>query len=130
MSRLSIESSNPMKKYIILAVLAMFAGAITGFAAEGAAKPKKAPMTPEQRAESMIKNLDKDGDGKLDKAELAAQPAPKAKPGAPASDKPAPSPEERAAKMIERGDKDKDGKLDKAELIEVLKPAPKKPKAQ
>lgn len=120
-------------KHIIATVIAAFvalAVASTGFAAEGAGKKgKKAAATPEQRADNMIKNLDKDADGKLDKAELAAQPAPKPKPGAPASDKPVPTPEERAAKMIERGDKDADGKLDKAELVAVLTPAPKKAKA-
>jgi len=120
-----------MKKQIILAALAAFAVVSTGFAAEGDAKPKgekKPPMTPEARADSMIKNLDKDADGKLDKAELSAQPAPKPKPGAPAPDKPAPTPEERAAKMIEKGDKDADGKLDKTELVAALTQAPKKPK--
>jgi hypothetical protein len=62
-------------------------------------------------------------------AELAAQPAPKPKEGAPAPAKPAPTPEERATKMLERGDTNKDGALDKAELTTVLTPAPKKPKA-
>lgn len=120
-----------MKKYIIFAILTAFATVCTGFAADGAGKGKgKKGQTVEQRADAMIKNLDKDADGKLDKAELAAQPAPQPKPGAPAPTKPVPTPEERATKMMERGDKDKDGKLDRAELIEVLKPAPKKPKAK
>ncbi|RFC41508.1 MAG: EF hand/EF hand [Verrucomicrobia bacterium] len=122
-----------MKKQIILAAVTALAFTSIGFAAEGEGKPKggkKPPMTPELRAEGMIKNLDKDADGKLDKAELAAQPAHKPKPDAPAPTKPAPSPEERAAKMIEKGDKDADGKLDKAELVAVLTATPKKPKAQ
>ena len=121
-----------MKKQIILAAVAAFAVTSIGMAAEGEGKGKgkKPPMTPEMRADAMIKNLDKDADGKLDKAELAAQPAPKPKPGAPAPDpaKPQPTPEERAAKMIEKGDADKDGKLDKTELVKVLTPHPKKPK--
>lgn len=121
-----------MKKHIILMALTAFAVTFTGFAAEGDAKPKggkKPAMSPEERADAMIKNLDKDGDSKLDKAELAAQPAPKPRPNAPAPDKPAPTPEERAARLIERGDKDADGKLDKTELVAALTQGPKKPKA-
>lgn len=120
-----------MKKVLIVMALTAFAAVSTGIAApgEGKGKGKKPPMTPEQRAEGMIKNLDKNADGKLDKAELAAQPAPKPKEGAPAPAKPAPTPEERATKMLERGDTNKDGALDKAELTTVLTPAPKKPKA-
>jgi Ca2+-binding EF-hand superfamily protein len=117
-----------MKKQIILAALTAFAVTSIGFAAEGEGKPKKPPMTPEMRADSMIKNLDKDADGKLDKTELAAQPAPKKKPDAPASTKPEPTPEERAAKMIEKGDTNKDGKLDKTELVTLFTATPKKPK--
>jgi Ca2+-binding EF-hand superfamily protein len=119
-----------MKKQLLLASLTALAVASTGFAAEGDGKgkgAKKPPMTPEQRAEGMIKNLDKDGDSKLDQAELAAMPARPPKPDAPAPAKPAPTPEERAAMMIKRGDKDADGKLDKTELAAVLQAPKKKP---
>jgi len=119
-----------MKKQLLLASFAAFAVAATGIAAEGDGKgAKKAQMTPEKRAESMIKSLDKDADGKLDQAELAAAPVRPPKPDAPAPAKPAPAPEERAAMMIKRGDKDGDSKLDQTELAAVLQAPKKKPAA-
>ena len=97
-----------MKKFLVVATT-LVAGLTVGLAqAEDKEKGKGKGGDPVKRAEGMIKNLDKDGDGMLSKEEFAASP--------------------NAAKMKEKGgegavdkafaarDTNKDGKLDKAEL--------------
>jgi hypothetical protein len=68
-----------MKTYKTIAVatvsaasLMFFSGAALAEENKGEHKEKKQKMTPEQRADEMIQHGDKDGDGKLDKSELAA----------------------------------------------------------
>lgn len=95
-----------MKKFLVAA--ALVAGFSLGVVeAQDAEKGKgKGKGDPAKRAEMMIKQLDKDGNGTLSKEEFAAGPmATKAK--------------EKGAdidKIFAARDKNKDGELDKAEL--------------
>jgi Ca2+-binding EF-hand superfamily protein len=98
-----------MKKFFVVATT-LVAGFAIGLAQaeDGKEKGKGKGGDPVKRAEGMIKNLDKDGNGTLSKEEFAASP--------------------NAAKMKEKGgegaidkvfaarDTNKDGQLDKAEL--------------
>ncbi len=96
-------------KTILIVATTFAAGLTLGFSqAEEKGKDKGKGGDPVKRAEGMIKNLDKDGDGMISKEEFAANP--------------------NAAKMKEKGgegaidkafaarDTNKDGQLDKAEL--------------
>lgn len=96
-----------MNKFLVLATLV--AGLAVGLQAEegkGKGKGEGKGGDPAKRAEAMIKQLDKDGNGTLSKEEFAAGPM--------------------AAKAKEKGgdidkifagrDKNSDGQLDKAEL--------------
>jgi hypothetical protein len=96
----------------MIAATAAFAAALTlGVAQDGKAKRPEGGKggkggDPAQRAEMMIKRLDKDGDGKLSKEEFAAGPMAER-----FKDEP-----ERLDRVFGALDKDGDGKLSKEEL--------------
>ncbi len=99
-----------MKKFLVAATFVV-AGLAVGLQAEEGrekGKGKGKGGDPAKRAEAMIKNLDKDGNGTLSKEEFAASPfAAKAKEKAG---------EDAIDKIFARRDTNKDGQLDQAEL--------------
>src|SRR5690606_4799507 len=99
----------PMKKFLVVATFVV-AGLAIGLvqAEEGREKGKGKGGDPAKRAEAMIKNLDKDGNGTLSKEEFAASPF-----AAKAKEK---GGEGAIDKIFARRDTNKDGQLDQAEL--------------
>lgn len=99
-----------MKKFLVVATFVV-AGLTIGLQAEEGrekGKGKGKGGDPAKRAEAMIKNLDKDGNGTLSKEEFAASPfAAKAKEKAG---------EDAIDRIFARRDTNNDGQLDLAEL--------------
>jgi len=101
-----------MNVKLLAAAAALIASFSLGIAQEDGKKSKRpeggkaTSVDPAQRAEMMIQRHDKDGDGKLSKAEFAASPMAER-----FKDQP-----ERVDRMFAALDTDKDGKLSKEEL--------------
>lgn len=106
-------------KLLIIAIASLTSFA---FAADGDKKPKKA-VDPAKRADAIIKNSDKDGNGTVSKTEFA-----NSKMGKTMTEKRG---ADAVAKTFDRIDKNKDGELDKAELSSMKgKGKGKKPDAK
>lgn len=108
--------TNMKSKLLIIALTSLTSFAL---AADKENKKPKGDVDPAKRAEQIIKSSDKDGDGTVDKEELAQSKMGKTmteKRGAEAFDK-----------FFSRIDKNSDGELDKTELSNMKGPG-KKPK--
>ncbi len=107
-----------MKKFLVIAATIALGLSFSFAEGEGAKGKGKTPVDPAKKAEALIKQLDKDGNGTLSKEEYATAPwAAKAKEkgGEGAIDK-----------IFASRDKNKDGQLDKDELAAPRQHAPGK----
>ena len=111
-------------KLLIIAITSLTSFAM---AADGDKKPAGKKPNPAKRAEMILKNADKDGNGTISKAEFS-----NSKMGKTITEKKG---ADAAGKAFTRIDKDKDGELSKGELTSMgggkgKKPGAKKPDAK